>query len=77
MTYATVFYAGQVLIELESEKALRTWGRSTCFGCPEFYNGGYIYCRDVFRYGWGRPDLTLLLLKDVPKELRVLQLILN
>ena len=77
MSYATVFYAGQVLIELESKKALLIWCRSTHVECPEFYNGSYVYCPNQFRYGWGRPNFTPMLLEDAPKELRVLQLILN
>lgn len=77
MSYITVFYAGMVHSEMDKPMAGFT---------IDLPDGVYLYFdrlqkpgpKSVFdRWGWYRKDLTPVLLEDVPKELRVLQLILN
>lgn len=77
MKYITVFYANQVLLEADKPMA------GMFIALPD---GAYVYFersrkpspKSVFdRWGWYRKDLTPVLLEDVPKELRVLQLILS
>lgn len=75
MSYITVFYAGMVHSEVD-------WPMAGFFSCLP--DGAYLYFDRLQKpgpksvcWGWYRKDLTPVLLEDVPKELRVLQLILN
>ena len=77
MSYATVFYAGMLYSQVNEIKSGFT---------IDLPDGVYIYFDrsqnpkkpTQFGYnGWYRKDLTPVLLEDVPKELRMLQLLLN
>lgn len=72
-----VFYAGQLHEELASMKDFKHM-QVTCD--PEIYNGAYVYNPLDIRSGarlWYRMDGTPVLLDDVPKELRLLVLLLT
>jgi len=75
-----VFYAGQLLIEFDTDNEFNTWRRSVAIGNSEFYNGSYVY--GAFRSPnhdreWYYMDSTPLLLVDIPKELRAFALLLT
>lgn len=78
MNSVLVFYAGEVLLEFDKFKEFDTWRRACIHGAPEFYNGAYVYNHDdrEARH-WYRMDCTPVLLNDVPKELRLLVLLLT
>jgi hypothetical protein len=77
-----VFYAGMLLIKIPVDEYSQ-WRRSMCHGDPEVYNGAFVYCHQPQQRGaveksfWYRMDGTPVLLSDVPKELHVLNLILQ
>jgi len=76
MSYVTVFYAGMVHSEHSNIKPKVRLDLPE--GCYIFLNSKYRDAPQVFASdGWYRKDLTPVLLEDVPKELRVLQLILS
>ncbi len=75
-----VFYAGQ-LIGQYSTKNFNTY-KSKCG--TEIYNGAYVYRQSYrehfsldYSNGWFRMDTTPVLIEDVPKELRLLLLLLT
>ena len=79
MTYrAILFYGGQVVQRFEPGEIVTCaqylhtqWGY-------EVYNGGYLHwpaMESLYGYVWYRPDLTPVMLADVPKEYRLLALI--
>jgi hypothetical protein len=78
MSYATVFYAGMLLEEIND---INNSGFTL-----DLPDGVYIYFdrkqnpkrhRIFGMQGWYRKDLTPVLIEDIPKELRVLQLLLT
>lgn len=77
---ALLFYAGQLVVELTTSM-IQGLGLSryiqTYIG-PEIYNGGYLYSPGSgVPYAWFRCDLTPVLTEDVPKELRLLVLLME
>jgi hypothetical protein len=79
---ALLFYANQLVDELEYPDPIgfNKLGRlvQSLYG-HEIYNGGYLYAAvsDSTPCRWWRCDLTPLLDDEVPKELRLLLVLLN
>lgn len=74
-TKTRLYYANQLVQEFGVRFPSLSQYLHTNWGL-EIYNGGYLHC-----YGpkgkseWYRPDMTPVLLQDVPKELIVLELL--
>ena len=76
MSYATVFYAGMLHSEHNNMKPDVRLDLPD--GCYIFLNRKYAGNPSAFALqGWYRKDFTPVLLEDVPKELRMLQLLLT
>lgn len=74
MSYITVFYAGLVLKEFDSDLAFKTY-RITCN--QEVYNGAYYYAAvKAEPRRWWRMDGTPVLDADVPLNLKTWVLLL-
>lgn len=73
-----LFYAGQLVGEYSSWFPSMSQFLHTNWGL-EIYNWGYLYAsKDYGRtYEWFRADGTPVLLEDVPRELRMLNLLLS
>lgn len=67
-----LFYANQLVEEIELSPSMWRHIRET--HGDEIYQGGWLFCRDADE--WYRCDSTPALLADVPKDLRVLALLL-
>lgn len=78
MSKAYLFYANQLHTELEFH--LNSLGGVAHHIYHqlggEIYNGGYLYLPSE-NHRWLRADLTPVLLEDVPKELRLLVLLME
>lgn len=74
-TNTRLYYANQLVDEFEDRYPKLAQYLHTNWGL-EVYNGGYLH---VYDYGdvstWYRPDLTPVLIQDVPKELILLELL--
>lgn len=73
------FYAGQLLHEFPKGYG---WSSASTFlnrWSAEIYNGAYLHenPQNDFQHAWYRADLTPVLDVDVPKELKLLVLLLN
>lgn len=74
-----VFYAGMLYGEYDGKVVSNHQLSTRLLDTPEVYNGCYILItyRAPFVQVWLRGDLTPVRLEDVPKELRVLVLLLT
>lgn len=73
-----LFYAGQLVEEYGSWFPPMSLFLHTNWGL-EIYNGGYLYASKDFgrTYEWFKADGTPVLPEDVPKELLLLNLLLD
>jgi len=77
MKTITVYYAGQMHHEYLDPKTFGEVTWELLNDSREIYNGCYIQLKGFISYkdGWYRADQTPVLDADVPKELKLLQLI--
>lgn len=73
MKQITVFYAGLIYNQFDSDKYSWAAISKILSAESEIYNGAYLHHNG----DWYRPDLTPVLLDDVPKELRTWVLLLG
>lgn len=71
----TVFFGHQIYAQYENMSAMRKDLYPHTDVQVAVYNGGHVY--DSASQEWYRPDMTPVLIEDVPAELRMLHLILN
>ena len=73
--YVHVFFEGQLLISFEDNVSFQQWRRMLPNCWPEVYNRGYAL--STAGQEWWRMDLTPVLINDVPKEIRVMALLMQ
>lgn len=69
-----IYYANQLVFDIPASE-LNALTRSMCVGNYEFYSGAYVHTSKNDLRPWYRCDGTPVLLEDVPKELRLLELL--
>ena len=77
MTRITVFNDNVMVFEFDSSFEFDTTRRAMCVGNYSFYNSCYVHSPDQFRQNWGRMDGTPTLIEDVPKETRMLAMLMG
>lgn len=65
-----MFYAGEFIGDYSAADR-----RAVVIGNQDLYNGAYLYA--LSSHNWYRCDLTPVLIEDVPKELRLLALLMS